>query len=67
MPQIVEPDFANARVLERRSEMPEELRAVDRSAGVRMREDEIFVGLVARGLEQQLELAGNVVRQRDTP
>jgi len=41
----------------------EQLRAVDWLPGVRMREYEVLIGLVAPGLGQQLELAGDVVTQ----
>ncbi len=67
VPEVVEPNGANICTAERGLEAFEQLGAVDRVAGLRVREHEIVVSLELRVLEQQFELGRDPARERDAP
>jgi hypothetical protein len=54
VPKVVEPHFADASALECSLEAFADLAAFERVPGVWVREDEVVLGLVGGGLEQQL-------------
>jgi hypothetical protein len=64
MPQVVEPHLADAGALQRPLEAFADLASLERMPGVRMGEHEVVLGLVGGGLEEQLELAADVVGHR---
>jgi len=63
----VKPNGANICTAERGLEALEQLGAVDRPAGLRVREHEVVVTLPPRLLGQELQLSGHAARERDSP
>lgn len=65
MPQVMEPDGAHAGVRARGLEAAAELRAVERSPGLRVREDEVIVGAVQRAPRPAIQLAREPIGHGD--